>query len=52
MLGGSAAAIVDELGSYADQGVDLILIQVSLLAPVVPEALEWVAAEVLPQLRE
>jgi probable F420-dependent oxidoreductase len=50
MLGGSAEAIVEELGSYADQGVDLILIQVSLLAPVVPEALEWVAAEVLPQL--
>jgi probable F420-dependent oxidoreductase len=50
MLGGSAEAIVEELGSYADQGVELILIQVSLLAPVVPEALEWVAAEVLPQL--
>jgi probable F420-dependent oxidoreductase len=50
MLGGSASAIVEELGSYAEQGVDLVLIQVSLLAPVVPEALEWVAAEVLPQL--
>jgi len=50
MLGGSAAAIVDELGSYGDQGVEVVLIQVSLLAPVVPEALEWVAAEVIPQL--
>jgi probable F420-dependent oxidoreductase len=50
MLGGSAAAIVDELGSYAEQGVELVLIQVSLLAPAVPDALEWVAAEVLPQL--
>jgi probable F420-dependent oxidoreductase len=50
MLGGSASAIVEELGSYAEQGVGLVLIQVSLLAPLVPEALEWVAAEVLPQL--
>jgi probable F420-dependent oxidoreductase len=50
MLGGSASAVVDELGSYADEGVDMVLIQVSLLAPLVPEALEWVASEVLPQL--
>jgi probable F420-dependent oxidoreductase len=50
MLGGAAAA-VEELGSYANQGVELVLIQISLLAPLVPEALEWVAAEVLPQLR-
>jgi probable F420-dependent oxidoreductase len=50
MLGGSAGAIVEELGSYAEEGVELVLIQVSLLPPAVPEALEWVAAEVLPQL--
>jgi probable F420-dependent oxidoreductase len=50
MLGGSAGAIVDELGSYAEEGVELVLIQVGLLGPLVPEALEWVAAEVLPQL--
>jgi probable F420-dependent oxidoreductase len=50
MLGGSVGAIVEELGSYAEQGVEVVLIQVSLLAPAVPEALEWVAAEVLPQL--
>jgi probable F420-dependent oxidoreductase len=50
MLGGSAEAIVDELGSYAEAGVGMVLIQVSLLAPLVPEALEWVAAEVLPKL--
>jgi alkanesulfonate monooxygenase SsuD/methylene tetrahydromethanopterin reductase-like flavin-dependent oxidoreductase (luciferase family) len=50
MLGGSAQAIVDELGAYADHGVHDVVIQVSLLAPQVPEALEWVAAEVLPQL--
>ena len=50
MLGGSAAAIVDELGSYAEHGVEDVVIQVSLLTPLVPEALEWVAAEVLPQL--
>jgi probable F420-dependent oxidoreductase len=47
-LGGSAQAVVDELGSYAEAGVGMVLIQVSLLAPLVPEALEWVAAEVLP----
>ena len=50
MLGGSADAIVDELGCYAEQGVEDVVIQVSLLAPLVPEALEWVAAEVLPKL--
>jgi probable F420-dependent oxidoreductase len=50
MLGGSAQAIVDELHAYAEQGVGLVLIQVSLLAPLVPEALEWVAAEVLPSV--
>jgi probable F420-dependent oxidoreductase len=51
MLGGSAGAIVEELGSYSDHGVEDVVIQVSLLTPLVPEALEWVAAEVLPQLR-
>jgi probable F420-dependent oxidoreductase len=50
MLGGSAEAIVEELSAYAEQGVDHVLIQVSLLAPLVPEALEWVATEVLPKL--
>ena len=50
MLGGSAEAL-EELGRYAEQGVDLVVIQVSLLAPLVPEALEWVAAEVLSQVR-
>ena len=50
MLGGSAAQIVEELGRYAEHGVEDVVIQVSLLAPLVPEALEWVAGEVLPQL--
>jgi probable F420-dependent oxidoreductase len=50
MLGGSAESVVEELLRYADAGVDLVLIQVSLLAPLVPDALEWVAAEVLPKL--
>jgi probable F420-dependent oxidoreductase len=50
MLGGSAEAIVDELGSYGEQGVELVVIQVSLLAPLVPDALEWTATEVLPKL--
>jgi hypothetical protein len=50
MLGGSAEAIVEELGRYADEGVSMVLIQVSLLPPNVPEALEWVSAEVLPKL--
>lgn len=51
MLGGSADSIVEELGRYADAGVEEVVIQVSLLAPLVPGALEWTAAEVLPQLR-
>ncbi len=50
MLGGSADAIVEELGRYEEAGVGMVLIQVSLLAPLVPDALEWVAAEVLPRL--
>jgi probable F420-dependent oxidoreductase len=51
MLGGSADQVVEELGRYEQAGVGLVLIQVSLLAPLVPEALEWVAAEVLPLLK-
>jgi probable F420-dependent oxidoreductase len=50
MLGGSAAAVVEELAAYHEHGCDTVVIQVSLLAPLVPEALEWVAAEVLPKL--
>jgi probable F420-dependent oxidoreductase len=50
MLGGSAQAIVEELGRYGDEGVSMVLIQVSMLAPNVPEALEWVAGEVLTQV--
>ena len=50
MLGGSAQAIVDELGAYSEHRVHDVVIQVSLLAPQVSDALEWVAAEVLPQL--
>jgi len=50
MLTGSAEAIVDELGQYEEGGVGLVLIQVSLLGPLVPEALEWVAAEVVSRL--
>jgi probable F420-dependent oxidoreductase len=50
MLGGSAQAIVEELGRYGDEGVSMVLIQVSMLAPNVPEALEWVAADVLTQV--
>jgi probable F420-dependent oxidoreductase len=51
MLGGSTQAVVDELGRYAEHGVGMVLIQISLLAEQVPDALEWVAAEVMPQLR-
>jgi probable F420-dependent oxidoreductase len=51
MLGGSADQVVEELGRYSEAGLELVLIQVSLLPPLVPEALEWVAAEVLPQLQ-
>jgi probable F420-dependent oxidoreductase len=51
MLSGSPEAIVDELGRYAEQGVEEVVIQVSLLAPLVPDALEWTASEILPTLR-
>jgi hypothetical protein len=49
-LGDSTDQMVDELGRYAQAGVGLVLIQVALLAPLMPEALEWFAAEVMPQL--
>jgi len=49
-LGGSAAEMADELGRYAAAGVGLVVIQVSLLAPLMPEGLEWFASEVMPQL--
>jgi probable F420-dependent oxidoreductase len=53
-LGGehpSAESIVEELSELEEQGVSMCLIQISALAPLVPEALEWVAAEVLPKLK-
>lgn len=49
-LGASGAEMVEELGRYAEAGVGLVLVQVSLLAPLMPEGLEWFAAEVMPQL--
>jgi probable F420-dependent oxidoreductase len=49
-LGASEAEMVEELGRYAEAGVGLVLVQVSLLAPLMPEGLEWFAAEVMPQL--
>ena len=49
-LGGSAAEMVEELGRYSEAGVGLVLIQISVLAPLMPEGLEWFAAEILPQL--
>jgi probable F420-dependent oxidoreductase len=52
MLGGSGEQVVDELRRYGEAGIDLVVIQVSLLPAVVPEALEWVAVEVLPHLND
>jgi probable F420-dependent oxidoreductase len=49
-LGESAGEMVEELGRYAEAGVGLVAIQVGLLAPEMPAALEWFAAEVMPQL--
>jgi probable F420-dependent oxidoreductase len=49
-LGESAAEMVEELGRYAEAGVGLVAIQVGLSAPEMPAALEWFAAEVMPQL--
>jgi probable F420-dependent oxidoreductase len=49
-LGGSADEMVDELGRYAEGGIGLVVIQISLLAPLMPEGMEWFAAEVVPQL--
>jgi probable F420-dependent oxidoreductase len=49
-LGGSAAEMVERLGRYAEGGVSLVVIQVSLLAPLMPECLEWFASEVMSQL--
>jgi probable F420-dependent oxidoreductase len=49
-LGASGPEMVEELGRYAEAGVGLVLVQVSLLAPLMPEGLEWFAAEIMPQL--
>jgi probable F420-dependent oxidoreductase len=49
-LGGSAAEMVEELGRYAEAGVSLVVIQVALLAPLIPEAMDWFAGEVMSQL--
>ena len=52
-LGGehpSSESIVDELGRLEQEGATMCVVQISALAPLVPEALDWVAAEVLPKL--
>jgi probable F420-dependent oxidoreductase len=52
-LGGehpSAESIIDEIGELEGQGAAMCMIQISALAPLVPDALEWVAAEVLPKV--
>jgi probable F420-dependent oxidoreductase len=49
-LGGSADEVVDELGRYAQGGVDLVVLQVPLIPPQVVEAVGWLEAEVLPRL--
>jgi probable F420-dependent oxidoreductase len=52
-LGGehpSTESIVDEIGRLEQEGAAMCTVQISALAPLVPEALEWVAAEVLPKL--
>jgi probable F420-dependent oxidoreductase len=51
MMGGSGEAVLDELGRYSDAGVGMVVIQISLLAPLVPDALAWVGEEVLPRLQ-
>ena len=42
--------MVEELGRYAEAGVSLVVIQVALLAPLIPEAMDWFAGEVMSQL--
>jgi hypothetical protein len=46
-LGGSAAEMAEALARYEEAGVSLVQIQVGLLAPLMAEALEWFAAEVI-----
>jgi probable F420-dependent oxidoreductase len=49
-IGESAAEMVEELGRYSEAGIGLVAVQVGLPAPEMPAALEWFAAEVMPQL--
>jgi probable F420-dependent oxidoreductase len=51
-LGDSAEEMVDELGRYAEAGVTLVVVQVTLLPQAIPDALEWFAAEVMARLGE
>jgi probable F420-dependent oxidoreductase len=48
-LGASAGEMVEVLGRYGEAGVGLVVIQVTLLAPLMPEGMEWFAAEVMSQ---
>jgi probable F420-dependent oxidoreductase len=48
-LGASDAEMAEELGRYEDAGVGLVVLQVGLLAPLMPEAMEWFAGEVMSQ---
>jgi probable F420-dependent oxidoreductase len=52
-LGGehpNAESIVEEIKQLEGEGASMCVIQISALAPLVPEAMEWVAAEVLPKV--
>jgi probable F420-dependent oxidoreductase len=49
-LGGSADEMANELGLYAESGIELVVIQIGMLAPLMPEAMAWFAAEVMPQV--
>jgi len=48
-LGASAGEMVEELRRYAEAGVGLVVIQVTLLAPLMPGGMEWFAREVMSQ---
>ena len=48
-LAGTASEIVDRLGSLADSGVECVYLQIMDLSDL--DHLEWLAAEVVPQLR-
>jgi probable F420-dependent oxidoreductase len=45
----STESILDDLGQMAEQGISMVLMQITVDPPAMPEAVGWLASEILPE---